>query len=221
MSRMERAALAKKAKIEDVKSRTGSYPSRSEIHKKKEKKKSPYKYPAVTLLAIFFFLLPIGFYYTISYFDERSKTVDGENISDYEDVLIKYGDDEEQETDDQSSQAPDESNSAAAPEGQTEQTETMTASADLSAGTGGQGEASETKPEPQPEKEPKPEPEAAAEPKENYRIVEHTVGPEDNLYRISVKYYGGRSGEDLIKQWNQLSGDGVYEGQVLKIPLKQ
>lgn len=38
MSRMERAALAKKAKIEDVKSRTGSYPSRSEIHKKKEKK---------------------------------------------------------------------------------------------------------------------------------------------------------------------------------------
>ncbi|MGD6795268.1 LysM peptidoglycan-binding domain-containing protein [Metabacillus indicus] len=221
MSRMERAALAKKAKIEDVKSRTGSYPSRSEIHKKKEKKKSPYKYPAVTLLAIFFFLLPIGFYYTISYFDERSKTVDGENISDYEDVLIKYGDEEEQETDDQSSQAPDESDSAADLEGQTEQTETMTASADLSAGTNLQEKEPETKPEPQPEKEPKPEPEAAAEPKENYRIVEHTVGPEDNLYRISVKYYGGRSGEDLIKQWNQLSGDSVYEGQVLKIPLKQ
>lgn len=61
MSRMERAALAKKAKIEDVKSRTGSYPSRSEIHKKKEKKKSPYKYPAVTLLAIFFFCFPSAF----------------------------------------------------------------------------------------------------------------------------------------------------------------
>lgn len=221
MSRMERAALAKKAKIEDVKSRTGSYPSRSEIHKKKEKKKSPYKYPAVSLLAIFFFLLPIGFYYTISYFDERSKTVDGENISDYEDVLIKYGDDEEQETEDQSSMSPDEIDSAADSESQTEKTDTMTASADLSAGTDLQEKEPDTKPEPQPKKEPNPEPAAAAEPKENYRIVEHTVGPEDNLYRISVKYYGGRSGEDLIKQWNQLSGDSVYEGQVLKIPLKQ
>ncbi|MGP1908250.1 LysM peptidoglycan-binding domain-containing protein [Metabacillus sp. JX24] len=221
MSRMERAALAKKAKIEDVKSRTGSYPSRSEIHKKKEKKKSPYKYPAVSLLAIFFFLLPIGFYYTISYFDERSKTVDGENISDYEDVLIKYGDDEEQETEDQSSLAPDESDSAAGSEDQTEKTDTMTASADLSAGTDLQEKEPDKKPEPQPKKEPKPEPAAAAEPNEKYRIVEHTVGPEDNLYRISVKYYGGRSGEDLIKQWNQLSGDSVFEGQVLKIPLKQ
>jgi LysM repeat protein len=96
----------------------------------------------------------------------------------------------------------------------------MTASADLSAGTVQEKEP-ETKPEPQPKKEPKPQPAAAAEHKENYRIVEHTVGPEDNLYRISVKYYGGRSGEDLIKQWNQLSGDSVYEGQVLKIPLKQ
>ncbi|MGX1193203.1 LysM peptidoglycan-binding domain-containing protein [Metabacillus sp. SLBN-84] len=221
MSRMERAALAKKAKIEDVKSRTGSYPSRSEIHKKKEKKKSPYKYPAVSLLAIFFFLLPIGFYYTISYFDERSKTVDGENISDYEDVLIKYGDDEEQETEDQSSLAPDESDSAAGSEDQTEKTDTMTASADLSAGKDLQEKEPDKKPEPQPKIEPKPEPAAASEPNENYRIVEHTVGPEDNLYRISVKYYGGRSGEDLIKQWNQLSGDSVYEGQVLKIPLKQ
>lgn len=136
-------------------------------------------------------------------------------------MLIKYGDDEEQEAEDQSSLAPDESDSAAGSEDQTEKTDTMTASADLSAGKDLQEKEPDKKPEPQPKKEPKPEPAAASEPNENYRIVEHTVGPEDNLYRISVKYYGGRSGEDLIKQWNQLSGDSVYEGQVLKIPLKQ
>lgn len=205
--------------IDEYKSKTGSYPSRSEIHKKKEKKKSKYKYPAISLLALFFFLLPILFYYSISYFDNRSKTVNGENISDYEDVLIKYGDDEEEseQPDEQSLEDPEENPAEAAVGSvQSDESDALTASA--------QPEQKKTVPvvqDPEPKKElPEPKPEPKQQ-KEDYKIIEHTVGPEENLFRISIKYYSDRSGEALIKQWNQLSGDSVFEGQVLKIPIKQ
>ncbi|WP_226567899.1 LysM peptidoglycan-binding domain-containing protein [Bacillus stratosphericus] len=52
------------------------------------------------------------------------------------------------------------------------------------------------------------------------RVVQHTVGPEENLYRISMKYYQNRSGEEKIRAYNQLKGNSVYSGQVLNIPLE-
>ncbi|MGE6857170.1 LysM peptidoglycan-binding domain-containing protein [Bacillus sp. FSL K6-2841] len=52
------------------------------------------------------------------------------------------------------------------------------------------------------------------------RVVQHTVGPEENLYRISMKYYKSRSGEEKIKAYNHLNGNSVYSGQVLNIPLE-
>ncbi|MBR0619534.1 LysM peptidoglycan-binding domain-containing protein [Bacillus pumilus] len=52
------------------------------------------------------------------------------------------------------------------------------------------------------------------------RVVQHTVGPEENLYRISMKYYKNRSGEEKIKAYNHLNGNSVYSGQVLNIPLE-
>ncbi|WP_431794082.1 LysM peptidoglycan-binding domain-containing protein [Bacillus altitudinis] len=52
------------------------------------------------------------------------------------------------------------------------------------------------------------------------RVVQHTVGPEENLYRISMKYYQNRSGEEKIRAYNHLKGNSVYSGQVLNIPLE-
>ncbi|MCY7570380.1 LysM peptidoglycan-binding domain-containing protein [Bacillus safensis] len=52
------------------------------------------------------------------------------------------------------------------------------------------------------------------------RVVQHTVGPEENLYRISMKYYKNRSGEEKIRAYNHLKGNSVYSGQVLNIPLE-
>lgn len=205
--------------IDEYKSKTGSYPSRSELHKKKDKKKSKYKYPAISFLALFFFLLPIVFYYSISYFDNRSKTVNGDNISDYEDVLIKYGDDEEE------SEQPDEQSLEDPEENAAEPAAGSVQSADSDALTPSeqpvQKKTAAVVQDPEPKRElpaPKPEPKQQ---NEDYKIIEHTVGPEENLFRISIKYYSDRSGEALIKQWNQLSGDSVFEGQVLKIPIKQ
>ncbi|MEG7356367.1 LysM peptidoglycan-binding domain-containing protein [Bacillus inaquosorum] len=51
------------------------------------------------------------------------------------------------------------------------------------------------------------------------RVVKHTVQKKETLYRISMKYYKSRSGEEKIRAYNHLNGNDVYTGQVLDIPL--
>ena len=70
----------------------------------------------------------------------------------------------------------------------------------------------EVKVEPKPEKKPevKPEPKPVAK--------THTVGSNENLYRISLKYYGNGEGVDKIKSANGLSSNEIRVGQRLVIP---
>ncbi|MGE6629498.1 LysM peptidoglycan-binding domain-containing protein [Bacillus sp. NPDC077027] len=58
------------------------------------------------------------------------------------------------------------------------------------------------------------------EEKKYTRVVKHTVGPKETLYRISMKYYQNRSGEEKIRAYNNLRDNSVYSGQVLNIPLE-
>ncbi|MCY8977251.1 LysM peptidoglycan-binding domain-containing protein [Bacillus atrophaeus] len=51
------------------------------------------------------------------------------------------------------------------------------------------------------------------------RVVKHTVKKKETLYRISMKYYKSRAGEDKIRNYNNLNSNEVYTGQVLNIPL--
>ncbi|AOP15604.1 LysM peptidoglycan-binding domain-containing protein [Bacillus licheniformis] len=51
------------------------------------------------------------------------------------------------------------------------------------------------------------------------KVLKHTVGEKETLFRISMKYYKNRSGEEKIRNYNQLSGNNVYAGQVLNIPI--
>ncbi|MEK9198010.1 LysM peptidoglycan-binding domain-containing protein [Ureibacillus sp. 179-F W5.1 NHS] len=46
----------------------------------------------------------------------------------------------------------------------------------------------------------------------------HTVQPNENLFRIALKYYNDASGVEKIKQANNLSSNDVYVGQTLIIP---
>ena len=70
----------------------------------------------------------------------------------------------------------------------------------------------EVKVEPKPEKKPevKPEPKPVAK--------THTVGSNENLYRISLKYYGNGEGVEKIKSANGLSSNEIRVGQRLVIP---
>jgi len=49
-------------------------------------------------------------------------------------------------------------------------------------------------------------------------VIYHTVAANETLYRIAMKYYNSKTGIDIIKQANQLTGDNLMAGQVLKIP---
>lgn len=46
----------------------------------------------------------------------------------------------------------------------------------------------------------------------------HTVQPNENLFRIALKYYGDASGVDKIKAANNLSSNSISVGQTLIIP---
>ncbi|MDI3411574.1 LysM peptidoglycan-binding domain-containing protein [Bacillus sonorensis] len=72
-----------------------------------------------------------------------------------------------------------------------------------------------TSPLPQRKIPQKPPVRQAPQPK---KVIQHTVAEKETLYRISMKYYKDRSGEEKIRNYNQLSGNNVYAGQVLDIP---
>jgi len=46
----------------------------------------------------------------------------------------------------------------------------------------------------------------------------HTVQPNENLFRIALKYYNDASGVDKIKEANNLSSNSISVGQTLIIP---
>lgn len=70
----------------------------------------------------------------------------------------------------------------------------------------------EVKVEPTPEKKPEAKPESKPVSKT------HTVGGNENLYRISLKYYGNGEGVEKIKSANGLSSNEIAVGQKLVIP---
>ncbi|AST92281.1 MULTISPECIES: LysM peptidoglycan-binding domain-containing protein [Sutcliffiella] len=77
------------------------------------------------------------------------------------------------------------------------------------------------------------DPKSEAEPKKEEKVIDrqkiednveikyHTVEKEETLYRISMKYYNGRHGEKIIRDYNGLINNDIKEGQVLKIPIKK
>lgn len=71
---------------------------------------------------------------------------------------------------------------------------------------------------PVPEKKPEVQVEPQPDKKLDVAAKTHTVGSNENLYRISLKYYGNGSGVAKIKNANGLSSDEIRVGQTLVIP---
>jgi type IV pilus assembly protein PilO len=61
----------------------------------------------------------------------------------------------------------------------------------------------------------------AGESDTNYTIIKHKVKQGETLYSISQEYYRDRGGEEIIREWNQLTTDTVYTRQVLEIPFEE
>ncbi|TCN23010.1 LysM peptidoglycan-binding domain-containing protein [Mesobacillus foraminis] len=64
---------------------------------------------------------------------------------------------------------------------------------------------------------PKPEPENT----QKEKVIYHTVQSGETLFRVAMKYYQSQAGIEIIRKANNLQGNEIQLGQVLKIPLKE
>jgi LysM repeat protein len=208
--------------IDDYKQLHGDYPPRGEVHKDKvKKKKLRMKYPVISLLALFFILLPILFLSITYYYGSGgTQSANSNYSSENELVYISNGQqsDEEQDT----GSAEEESDPPVVEEVSIEEDEI-----NMNDNKTSDNELDEISNERVVQKEPNTSSNGTSNHKETdnvketeYREVKtHTVAAGETLFKIAIKYYNSRSGEEIIRQYNGLEGNDIYEGMVLKIPL--
>lgn len=223
-----------RSRIERQKAKS-SLPKRSKVHQNKKKKsKVKIKLPMIQLLALFFILLPIGFYSLYTYFQDRPLPVTKSDQvvlkeEDIESIPTTATAEDLKEKESAKAEAEKEKEEAEAKaKAQQEAEEKVKAQREAEAKAKAQQEAAE-KAKAQREAEEKAKKAAAekknaqaAKPdKEGYKVVLHTVQGEETLFRISMNYYKSQEGIALIREWNGLNGNEISKGQVLKIPIKK
>ncbi|APH04568.1 LysM peptidoglycan-binding domain-containing protein [Bacillus weihaiensis] len=207
--------------IDEYKDQHGDYPPRGEVHKKKEKKsKFKLKYPVISLLALLFTLVPI-FIFSIHLYYSGNNGLNGNSEKDSNEYVYikKQGntseskvskepkEEAEKSSKEESNQHPDEN-----PEKETKQEESIDVAANTEELTDvSSNESVITTP---------PKQESTNQQEEYADIITHKVGAGETLFRIAIKYYNSRNGEEIIRQYNGLNGNEIYEGQILKIPIK-
>ncbi|MCK2016576.1 LysM peptidoglycan-binding domain-containing protein [Peribacillus frigoritolerans] len=223
-----------RSRIERQKAKS-SLPKRSKVHQNKKKKsKVKIKLPMIQLLALFFILLPIGFYSLYTYFQDRPLPVTKSDQvvlkeEDIESIPTTATAEDLKEKESAKAEAEKEKEEAEAKaKAQQEAKEKAKAQQEAEEKAKAQREAEE-KAKAQQEAEEKAKKAAAekknvqaAKPdKEGYKVVLHTVQGEETLFRISMNYYKSQEGIALIREWNGLNGNEISKGQVLKIPIKK
>ncbi|TMU86720.1 LysM peptidoglycan-binding domain-containing protein [Bacillus sp. BHET2] len=215
----DQAAKLKK-KIERVKEevpvrKREPLPPRSELHREKQKKnKWKMKYPLISMLLLFFILLPLTVFSIYSYFDHRNGPliVLSDDVDDV--VEVRYDHSESEESEEMADSKEEEE-----PPSNTQKEEERKEPVSNNNGKNQQAPANPpVKEEEVVKEEPKQEKEKE---QPNYKIVSHTVKPQETLYRIAMNYYHSPSGVDRIKEWNKIQDNEIQTGQVLEIPLDQ
>jgi cytoskeletal protein RodZ len=226
--RPDQAGNLRTRMIDDYKEINGDYPSRSELHKDSvKKKKRKMKYPIISILAlIFIVILAVILFLSIYYFNNNNAiktSIGNKHSSGDETVYISKGKSYEIETDD------------GPPTEETSKDETEVSTNDRNT------RETETKTEAKTKTETETETEAIIQKNQEtdsteyqknvidsthnkdseYREVKtHKVAAGETLFRIAIQYYKDRSGEEIIRQYNGIEANNIYEGQILKIPLK-
>ncbi|WP_153122680.1 LysM peptidoglycan-binding domain-containing protein [Peribacillus tepidiphilus] len=195
-----------------------SLPSRAEIHgKKKQKVKLKIKYPLIKLLSLFFILMPITIYalYTsgndekvVNSISEEKKGFETIEINNNEPSFISSSYDQESK---KQNSLTDEIRSGSNTENHTKHTEQKMASTETVNPSSKEEQNSDEQ-----EKD-----HAGDRKNDEYKIVYHTVQPQETVFRISMKYYGSQEGIPLLKEWNNIQDNNIKVGQVLKVPIKK
>lgn len=203
-------------------------PPRSEIHRQKLKKmKVKVKYPVIRLMALFFILLPITFFSIISYLDgskgpldltsDRAgvEMIDVENGGDSSEIEQESSEDENAPAIEEMTEPEDIDVGSAAPAPKSgSDKNTAVNSGSTKERDGGTNETTE-----QPATEVSSKPAEGSDSREE-TIIYHTVQQSETLFRVAMKYYKSQEGIPIIKNANNIQGNEIQAGQVLKIPIK-
>jgi LysM repeat protein len=204
-----------KQRIEKINEETSEgrdkLPPREQIHREKRKKtKLKVKYPIIRILVLFFILLPIVIFSAYSYLEEgksnKTEKVTGESPG-YE--VINF---EKSETESSSVTKVDENkednSTVEIEEDAIEVQQPVSPETQVLEPVSEQGDNNI----------PNTDKNSSAS---TETTITHTVKTGENLYRISLKYYRSKAGEEIIRKANKLKGNEIYVGQVLKIPVKK
>jgi LysM repeat protein len=227
----------------------GELPPRSRLHaNKKQKNRWRLKYPVIRLLVMFFIFMPISVFGVYQYLNGFGGEAGGSvvKISGYEKINVESNFSQNktraeiEEKDMEASKAAE----AAAPVRPAPLSSDSGSAGAEGKETSGSAEHDNPKsnvtaeevqeieistPQPKPDHildepeptadEPNQDPEASEQPSDNSEFVFHTVAEGENLFRISLEYYQSQRGMEIIREVNNLKGDEIQLGQVLKIPL--
>ncbi|OIU71196.1 LysM peptidoglycan-binding domain-containing protein [Rossellomorea aquimaris] len=201
-------------------------PPRSELHREKKKKnKVKLKYPLISLLLLFFILMPLTVFSIYSYFDNRNEplTVFSEEKNEVQEVQYEGNNDDDEgaviseETTGSEQSQQEETAVSEEPEKENKE-EDSKRETKLPAAKAAEVE------EPEKAETPEPAPESGQDPpaqETDSEIIYHTVQPSETIFRIAMKYYHTQDGIEIIKSANNLPTNEIQSGQVLKIPLSR
>jgi LysM repeat protein len=227
----------KRTKSNNTRPEMEELPPRSKLHRqKRNKNKWKVKYPVIRLLALFFILLPISIFSAYSYLNNEDEDAGNGVIKSegYEKISIETNStntetepspsppvsfeekDMEAEGKPSVEPAPLAEDSVPSP-ADSKNPPTVAPKPQVS------NKVSHEEPEESQDMVPNQEQETSELKTEvvqtDEKIVYHTVKEGDNLFRISLNYYNSQQGMEIIRNANNLQGDEVQLGQVLKIPL--
>lgn len=221
---IDQAEILRK-RMEENNTETDHLPPRSEVHRKKDKKvKLRVRFPLIRLLALSFILIvcivaSYNLWKDHIQLTNASET-ENENKNDSNIDVVEIKDTEEGTGSVEEVQKVEEKVEQQAEEKVAEVQDQVEAVQPTDTTPAPIGQATTEVPV----KEATPVPNTATEQvnkNEPTKVLYHKVKAGETLYRISMKYYKSRAGEEIIKKTNGLDANGtVMTGQILKIPLK-
>jgi LysM repeat protein len=222
--RPDQAENLREKMIDDYKEIHGDYPPRGEVHKDKQKKKNPkMKYPLISILTVFFILVLIALPIYLYFGSSGDQSVTSKNSSGNETVYIAKGEEseEEQNTVDyevesaSSEEIEDEPVEGNETNNNDSETTTKTDSTEMDSVDQNQDNTSSST------EKPTNDADTVQSSETDFTEVKtHKVAAGETLFKIAIKYYKSRSGEEIIRQYNGIEANNIYEGQILKIPIK-
>lgn len=207
-----RKKISKKQPVSQMKEEKEPLPPRSRVHRnQKTKKPIKVKYPIIRMLALFFILLPLIIFTVYTYMYTPAGSEKADTQTDFETVGVNKEQTPSNNIKEEEQIQEDKKNTEAVIEKEEEEKSTVKQPPEANAPKEQPEQPAQTEnPASQPE-EKETEPEG--------KIVFHTVKSNENLFRVSLKYYQSQDGIEKIKRANNLSNNEIRVGQVLKIPL--